>query len=188
MSAALFVDGSFLRKAWREVGGHSLLRYDALRSVVEREACDTIAVAYWFDAQFPETPANDKHRAALLRAGFRPRTHYRVVTEIVRDRVGRPIEDPLTKTPLTTYRQKGVDVALARTIERSHHADKWTHLVLAAGDADFAELVEDLVERDGVRATLLGPPKSISLAFRPFANRIIDLQRHVHELALLRSA
>lgn len=41
MSAALFVDGSFLRKAWREFGGHSLLRYEALRAVVERETCDT---------------------------------------------------------------------------------------------------------------------------------------------------
>lgn len=184
----LFVDGSFLRKAWREVGSHAMLGYDAFRALIERELGDVIGVAYWFDAQLPDTPASDKHRAALLRAGFRARTHYRVVTEIVRDRAGRPIEDPLTKAPLTMYRQKGVDVALARAIERSHHADQWNHLVLVAGDADFAELVEDLVERDAVRATLVGNSKSISLAFRPFADRIIDLHHHVHELAQLRSA
>lgn len=184
----LFVDGSFLRKAWREVGGHSMLGYDRFRALVERETNDVVAVAYWFDAQLPDAPQTDKHRAALLRAGFRPRTHYRVVTEVVRDCSGRPIEDPRTKAPVTTYRQKGVDVALARSIERSRHADKWTHLVLAAGDADFAELVEDLVERDAVRATLIGNAKSISLAFRPFVDRIIDLHEHAHDLALLRTA
>ncbi|MGZ3520282.1 MAG: NYN domain-containing protein [Vulcanimicrobiaceae bacterium] len=124
----------------------------------------------------------------LLRPGFRTRMHYRVVTEIVRDCAGSAIEDPRTKQPLTIYRQKGVDVALARAIERSHHTDRWNHLVLAAGDADFAELVEDLVERDAVRATIIGAEKSISLAFRPFVERIIDLQRHAGELALLRSA
>lgn len=184
----LFVDGSFLRKAWQEVGGHSMLSYDAFRALIERETADTVSVAYWFDAQLPDAPLHDKHRAALLRAGFRTRMHYRVVSEIVRDGAGRPIENPQTKAPLTVYRQKGVDVGLARTIERSRHADRWDHLVLAAGDADFAELVEDLVERDGVRATLVGNIKSISLAFRPLANRIIDLKQHVHDLAFLRSA
>lgn len=188
MRAGLFVDGSFLRKSWRDVGGHSLLNYDALRTVIEREIGGEICVAYWFDAQFPDAPLSDRHRAALLRAGFRVRSHYRVVSEHIRDAKGQPLCDPRTSQPLTTYRQKGVDIAIARAIERSRMKDAWDELVLASGDADFAELVEDLVERDGIRATMLGHQKNISLAFHPFAHRIVDLGKVAGEVSLLRSA
>lgn len=184
----LFVDGSFLRKAWREQNAGAILSYDRLRSVIERETADRIAVAYWFDAQFPDAPPNDRQRAALLRAGFRVKTQYRVVRETVHDCSGRVVTDPLTNQPLQTYRQKGVDVGLARTIEHSQSTENWQHLVLAAGDADFAELIEDLVERRRVRVTMVGAERSISLAFRPFIDRIIDLEHHSSDLALLRSA
>lgn len=184
----LFIDGSFLRKTWRQAAGARILRYDSLRALIERELNDRIGVAYWFDAQFPDSTGNDKHRAALLRAGFRVRAHYRVVTETVCDRNGDPIEDPHTRAPLTVFRQKGVDVGLARTLERSRECDGWRNLALAAGDADFAELVADLVEQHQVHASLIGIERSISLAFRPYAERIIDLNEYAGELAGLRSA
>jgi hypothetical protein len=184
----LFIDGSFLRKAWRDAAGARVLRYDCLRALIERELGDRIGVAYWFDAQFPDSTGNDRHRAALLRAGFRVHAHYRVVTETVRDRNGCPIEDPRTRAPLTVFRQKGVDVGLARAIERSRECDGWCNLALAAGDADFAELVADLVEQHKVHASLIGVERSISLAFRPYVGQIIDLNNYTVELAGLRSA
>lgn len=108
----LFVDGSYLRKAWRTISP-SLLDYAKLYARAQEICRDTISVAYWFDAQHPDVGDRDKHAAALMRAGFRTKLNYRVVREAQRDRNGQPLRDPLTKQPLETYRQKGVDVGLA---------------------------------------------------------------------------
>ena len=183
-----FVDGSYLRKAWQHTSPKAALRFDALRPLVEHECSDTITVAYWFDARLPDGSPHDRQQAALLRAGFRANTHYRVAIEPIHDRFGRPVEDPVSKQPLTTLRQKGVDIGLARAIERSYHADGWNHLVLSAGDGDFAELVEDLVEREQVTVTILGTDRTVSLSLRPFIDRLLSLERFTSQLALLRSA
>lgn len=181
-----FVDGSYLRKAWRATTS-APLSYARLRNHMEESLRDHISIAYWFDAQHPDVK-DDRYKAALLGAGFRVQAHYRVAKETLHDTTGATVLDPRTNRPMETYRQKGVDIGLALAIERTYRLGNWNHLLLAAGDADFAELVADLVEREGVRVTLIGRTDSMSLALRPYAERIIDVSTLSDAFRYLRSA
>jgi uncharacterized LabA/DUF88 family protein len=78
--------------------------------------------------------------------------------------------------PVKRRIQKGVDVGLVTHMLDSHRRKRWTHLVLAASDADFAEPVQRLVELDGVTLTLLGIPERVSHTLRPYASDAIDLR------------
>lgn len=180
----LFVDGSHMRKALASVGAAA--DYRALRPFISEALRDDIAAAYWFDARHPDVN-DDRRNAALLSAGFRIQTHYRVAHEYVRDQDGAIVRDR-NGAPVTLARQKGVDVGLALAIERSYRTDGWNRLVLAAGDADFAELVAHLAQHEGVRVTLLSDEKSLSLALRPWAERIIGVAEIPMTVRRLQSA
>jgi uncharacterized LabA/DUF88 family protein len=178
----LFIDGSYLRKAWRATS-NEMLAYDALRPLTERLCNDAISVAYYYDAVIP---GQDRSRetAAWMHAGFRVKCDYRVTTETLKDSCGRVILDPNTRKPLTIQRQKGVDIGLALRIDRSQVNDGWNHLVLVAGDADFVELVQELVERRDVVVTLVGHSASTSIALRSYSQRMIDLREIADDLIL----
>jgi uncharacterized LabA/DUF88 family protein len=183
----VFADGSYLWKAWRAVSA-SNVDYSRLLQLIVNRCDDAVSVAYYYDATHPSVDASARVMA-LARAGFRVRTHYRVVREKVRWPDGRSAIDPQTGEVLTVERQKGVDVGLALGIVKSLERDRWTKLALIAGDADFSELVQDLVEQHNVEVTLIGHRGSISHSLLPYARQIIDLRMVVSELAFpLRAA
>lgn len=113
---------------------------------------------------------------------------YLVSKQQMHDEIGRLIYDPTTKKPMERFVQKGVDVDLALRIDRSYRAEGWNHLVLVAGDGDFAELVGDLVEREGVRLTVVGSRQSITSALMPYAGRIVEVSSLAPTITYLRSA
>ena len=135
----VFVDGSYLWQAWRTLTS-SYVEYAQLLRLIKERCSDPTAIAYYFDARRPRVDCEGRERV-LRRAGFRVRTNYPVVQEIAHGADGRPVIDPATGKALVLERQKGVDVGLALEITRSLQRDRWTQLVLIAGDADFAELV-----------------------------------------------
>ena len=76
---------------------------------------------------------------------------------------------------LTT--QKAIDVGLVYHMTRSFHNRKWNKLVLAAGDADFHEPVQNLVANENVDLYLVGSLSSISEELRPYARRIYEIDK-----------
>jgi uncharacterized LabA/DUF88 family protein len=69
--------------------------------------------------------------------------------------------------------QKGVDVGLAFHLIRSFSKSSWDRLYLVAGDGDFHEVVQHLVEDEGVKLSLLGTRETISGELAPYGE-IID--------------
>ena len=79
--------------------------------------------------------------------------------------------------------QKAVDVGLAFHLMRSHSHRKWSKLFLAAGDSDFHEAVQHLVEHEDVDLVLIGTPNSISNELRPYARNILELDKIAAQVA-----
>lgn len=52
---------------------------------------------------------------------------------------------------------------------------KWDRLYLVAGDGDFSEVIQHLVENEGVHVTLIGNSGSISSELAPFV-QIIEFE------------
>lgn len=73
--------------------------------------------------------------------------------------------------------QKGVDVGLAYHMVRSFYKRHWTKLVLCAGDGDFHEPVQNLVESENVDLYLVGAMRGISSELRPYAKRIFEIDQ-----------
>ena len=82
--------------------------------------------------------------------------------------------------------QKGVDVGLAYHMIRSFHKRKWTKLVLCAGDGDFHEPIQNLIEAENVELYLVGSLDSISSELRSYAKRILEIDQEPLRSALKR--
>jgi uncharacterized LabA/DUF88 family protein len=106
---------------------------------------------------------------------------------------GGPVTHPTRLTPegqpvrFLQTSQKAVDVGLAYHLIRSHSKRRWERLYLAAGDADFHEPVQALVEQDNVDLILLGTEPSIASVLKPYAKRIVDLANEPTRSAVARS-
>jgi uncharacterized LabA/DUF88 family protein len=166
-----FIDGAHLSIAWRGISG-SHIDFAKLLRCVEQHCGDTITEAYCFDAT--ENGRTNGYFAAMQRCGVRVKL-YEYAYEECYDENHQRITD---RNGVTVKRriQKGVDVGLVTHMLDSHRRKGWSHLVLAASDADFAEPVQRLVEMDGVTLTLLGIAERVSHTLRPYASEIIDLR------------
>ena len=71
--------------------------------------------------------------------------------------------------------QKAVDVGLAFHLIRSHANRGWNKLALCAGDGDFHEVVQYLVEVKNVDLFLVGSVATMSEDLRPYARKIVEL-------------
>jgi uncharacterized LabA/DUF88 family protein len=69
---------------------------------------------------------------------------------------------------------KGVDVGLSFHLMRSYSKRGWKKLYLMAGDGDFHEVIQHLVENEDVHVTLIGTNDSISGQLAPYADNVVD--------------
>jgi uncharacterized LabA/DUF88 family protein len=53
----------------------------------------------------------------------------------------------------------------------------WRKLILAAGDGDFHEVAQHLVENEGVTLILVGTLDSISQELRPYASAFFEIDK-----------
>jgi uncharacterized LabA/DUF88 family protein len=79
--------------------------------------------------------------------------------------------------------QKAVDVGLAFHLMRSFGRRKWRRLFLAAGDSDFHEVVQHLVEHEDVELVLIGSSETISGELLPYARAIVSVGEVAERLA-----
>ncbi len=166
MSAALFVDGAALSIALRRCG-HLV----DLRRLVgwAEDIAGPLTVRYWFDGTLDGTP-NGFHRAAAHAGGFRLKINPKAPREFGPD--GK-----------LAYKQVGVDVALAVHAMRSLERDRWTTLVLVAGDGDFYPLAEHLVEQRGVRLIVLASLETTSAMLTCYATHVYVVESLLGNIA-----
>ncbi len=90
---------------------------------------------------------------------------------------GGPVVHPTTGQQYRQTIQKAVDVGLAFHLMRSFSKRKWTTLFFFAGDSDFHEAIQHLVEHEDVNLVLIGTLQTISQELRPYARNIIELEK-----------
>lgn len=187
MSVGLFIDGAYVRKAFEEN-----MDYKKLRDHVEDWTDDTVDEGYFFDVNAAGGRNEKLHYALSLPAprgpGLRVKNDYWSQTRPLywpAKLGGGPVEHPVF--PNIAYEQttqKGVDVGLIFHMLRSHQNRKWTKLVLAAGDGDFHEPVQHLVEVENVELYLVGSLRSISGRLRPYARATLEIDQEPLHSAL----
>lgn len=182
-AAAWFVDGAYLFKAWQGLQRGDRLDYLKLRGYLEATFNASIEDAYYFSANTdpPNAGLNAFHNALSYPPpngpGLRVKLYWlqRRTLSWPAALGGGPVLHPKTGKPFELVQQKAVDVGLAFHLMRSHGQRKWRKLFLAAGDSDFHEAVQHLVEHEDVDVTLIGSLDSISGELMPYARSVVQL-------------
>jgi uncharacterized LabA/DUF88 family protein len=201
MSVAWFVDGAYLFNIWRNLRRADSMDYTKLRSLLESRFCDaaageTIDEAYYFNADpDPPTAKQNAFHGMLAQApprgpGLRVKMYWlqtkkQFWPERITGKPGEriPVVYPETGEQLELTQQKGVDVGLAFHLMRSHSKKHWKKLFLAAGDGDFHEVVQHLVENEGVSVILIGAQGTVSSELRPYASALVEIEKEVVHLS-----
>lgn len=179
MSIGLFIDGAYVANVFK-----GRIDYLALRTMLESELGDTVDEAYFFDAD-DDPPKAQKLPNALAYPppggpGLRVKIYWLHRKKLWWPKAlgGAPVmhpTDPQTQYELTT--QKAVDVGLVYHMTRSFLKRRWTKLVVATGDADFHEPIQNFVESDNVDLFTVGTLGTISQELRPYARRIFEVDK-----------
>jgi len=191
MAIGWFVDGAYLGKVWLHAAAPGQkLSYVKLRNFLEQELDDRIDEAYYLDAD-PDPPtarANAFHNALAYPPptgpGLRVKLYWLVKRQLFwpGHMGGGAVVHPASGTQYELVQQKGVDVGLAFHLLRSHTNRGWSKLVLCAGDGDFHEVAQYLVEVKNVDMYLTGSVSTMSEDLRPYARRVIEIPTLVAQL------
>jgi uncharacterized LabA/DUF88 family protein len=181
--AAWFIDGSYVFKVWQSLERADRLDYLLLRTYLEETFGERIDDAYYFnaDADPPSAKMNAFHRALSYPPpagpGIRVKLYWLQKKAMFWPASwgGGPVLHPVTGRPYELTQQKAVDVGLAFHLMRSFGHRQWKRLFLAAGDSDFHEAVQHLVENENVELVLVGTTNSISGELLPYARSVVLL-------------
>jgi uncharacterized LabA/DUF88 family protein len=196
MAAAWFVDGAYLYKLWSSLGRQDSLDFLKLRQLLERQYCDAarnerIEDAYYFNADGEPSMARQSAFHMALQyppptgPGLRVKLYWLQRRQIwwPASMGGLQVVHPSTGQPYEVVQQKAVDVGLATNLVRSHAKRGWQKLFLAAGDGDFHEPIQHLVEHENVDLVLIGSPKTISTELQPYAQSILRIDAWADQIA-----
>ena len=192
MDPALFIDGAYLMKTWSSLQRGDRLDFTKMRQYLEARFCaegETIGDAYYFNADSdPSTSKQNGFHNALSvpppnGPGLRVKLYWLQRKKLFwpQSLGGGPVVHPQRKLQFELVQQKAVDVSLAFHLIRSHTQRGWTKLFLAAGDSDFHECVQHLVENENVDLYLIGTENTISGELKPYARAIIRLDEVAEE-------
>jgi uncharacterized LabA/DUF88 family protein len=194
MSAAWFVDGAYAMKCWSSLKRTDKLDFLKLRTFVESTfltAGEKIEDAYYFNAD-PEPPTakqNAFHNALQFPPpsgpGLRVKLYWLQEKELFwpAHMGGGPVVHPTSGEQYKQTIQKAVDVGLAFHLMRSFAKRKWNTLFFFAGDSDFYEAVQNLVEYEDVNLILIGTLQTISQELRPYARAIVELDKVAQQIS-----
>lgn len=183
VNPAWFVDGSYLFKVWQHLGRNDNLDYLKLRQHLETTFEQTIGDAYYFNAD-PDPPTaktNAFHSAIAYPPprgpGLRVKLYWLQRKPLFwpKSLGGGPVVHPDSGQQFELIQQKGVDVGLAFHLMRSYGNRRWRTLFLAAGDGDFHEAAQHLVENENVGLVLIGTTDTISGELLPYAQTLVRI-------------
>ena len=189
--AAWFIDGAYLYKVWQSLKRSDRLDYLKLRQYLEGKFGKQIDDAYYFnsDPDVASAKQNAFHSALAHRPpdgpGIRVKLYWLQKKPLFWPTSwgGGPVVHPETARHFELVQQKAVDVGLAFHLMRSHDHRKWRTLFLAAGDSDFHEVVQHLVENEDVHLILIGSEQTISAELMPYARAVIKVRDIADEIA-----
>lgn len=189
--AAWFIDGAYLYKVWQSLKRADRLDYLKLREYLERTFATGIDDAYYFnsDPDVASAKQNAFHSALAHRPpdgpGIRVKLYWLQKRPLSWPASwgGGPVLHPETGRHFELIQQKAVDVGLAFHLMRSYEHRKWRTLFLAAGDSDFHEVVQHLVENEGVQLILIGSEQTISGELLPYARAVVKVREIADEIA-----
>jgi uncharacterized LabA/DUF88 family protein len=189
--AAWFTDGAYLYKVWQSLKRADRLDYLKLRQYLERTFATGIDDAYYFnsDPDVASAKQNAFHSALAHRPpdgpGIRVKLYWLQKKPLFWPSSwgGGPVLHPETGRHFELIQQKAVDVGLAFHLLRSHGHRKWRTLFLAAGDSDFHEVVQHLVQNEGVQLILIGSEQTISGELLPYARAVVKVRDIADEIA-----
>jgi uncharacterized LabA/DUF88 family protein len=190
-NAAWFIDGSYIFKVWQNFHRADKLDYMKLRKYLESTFQVRIDDAYYFNAD-PDPPTsktNAFHSALSYPPPGGP--GIRVKLYWLQKRLlnwpaawgGGPVVHPKTGQQFELVQQKAVDVGLAFHLMRSYGHRKWRTLFLAAGDSDFHEAIQHLVEHEDINVILVGAVDSISGELLPYARAVVKLDEIAEKIS-----
>ena len=190
-SAAWFVDGSYLFKVWRGLGRTDKLDYLKLRNYLEDKFQVKIEDAYYFNADpDPPTAKTNAFHSALSYPppggpGLRVKLYWLQKRALSWPPTwgGGPVVHPQTGQQFELTQQKAVDVGLAFHLMRSYGHRHWRTLFLGAGDGDFHEATQHLVEHQDVSVILIGTLDSISRELLPYAQAVEEVNKIADNIA-----
>jgi uncharacterized LabA/DUF88 family protein len=191
--AAWFIDGAYLFKGWQSLKRGDKPDYLKLRTYLSETFSLEIGDAYYFGADSdPPTAKLSAFHSALSYPppggpGLRVKLYWlqRRALSWPAAWGGGPVVHPKTGQQYELVQQKAVDVGLAFHMMRSHGHRKWRTLFLAAGDSDFHEAVQYLVEHENVELILIGTLDTISGELLPYARAVVELGQIANEIARL---
>ena len=189
--AAWFIDGAYLYKVWQSLKRSDRLDYLKLRQYLEHTFATGIEDAYYFnsDPDVVSAKQNAFHSALAHRPpdgpGIRVKLYWLQKRPLFWPTSwgGGPVLHPESARHFELIQQKAVDVGLAFHLMRSHGHRKWRTLFLAAGDSDFHEVVQHLVENEDVQLILIGSEQTISSELLPYARAVVKVRDIADELA-----
>jgi uncharacterized LabA/DUF88 family protein len=190
-SAAWFIDGAYLFKVWQGTKRADKLDYLKLRLYLESHFDARIEDAYFFsaDSDPPATKQSAFHSALSYPPpagpGIRVKLYWLQKKPLFWPASwgGGPVLHPETGRHFELTQQKAVDVGLAFHLMRSFGHRKWKKLFLAAGDSDFHEAVQHLVEHEDVEVVLIGSSTTISGELLPYARSVVNVADLAEQLA-----
>jgi uncharacterized LabA/DUF88 family protein len=170
---ALFIDAAYVYREFARRYGR--VDYPSLRTALAQRLAATPVASHFFNAvDEKETAATHAFHEALKKWHFTVHLGWLQSRGLVWAD-GSPVTHPLTGERYVLQTQKGVDVALAHHLTKSHSMEKWEYLALVAGDADFEEPVAELVKEQGVRLYLVGIEGTLSTRLQALATEILFL-------------
>jgi uncharacterized LabA/DUF88 family protein len=190
-TAAWFIDGAYLFKVWQSLKRNDRLDYLKLRSYLEETFEVRIGDAYYFNADAdPATAKSTAFHHALAYPppagpGLRVKLYWLQKKPLFWPSSwgGGPVLHPASSRHYELVQQKAVDVGLAFHLMRSHGVRKWTKLFLAAGDSDFHEVVQHLVENENVEVVLVGSESTMSGELLPYSRSVVNIAQLAGQLA-----
>jgi uncharacterized LabA/DUF88 family protein len=182
-AAAWFIDGAYLFKAWQNLKRADRLDYSKLRTHLENTFGTPIEEAYYFNAvaDLANAKADAFHSALAYPPpdgpGLRVKLYWLQKKALFWPNSwgGGPVIHAESGRHFELIQQKAVDVGLAFHLMRSHQQRRWQKLYLAAGDSDFHEVVQHLVENEGVDLFLIGSEGTISGELLPYARAVLKV-------------
>ena len=184
-NAAWFVDGSYLFKVWQGLSRTDKLDYLRLRNYLEGKYHVTVEDAYYFNAD-PDPPTaktTSFHRALSYPPpggpGLRVKLYWLHKRALSWPAAwgGGPVVHQKTGQPFELTQQKAVDVGLAFHLMRSYGHRHWRTLFLVAGDGDFYEAIQHLVEHQDINVILIGTLDSISSELLAYAQAVEEVNK-----------
>jgi len=175
----LFIDGAYVWNVYPDK-----INYAALRGYIEAKLNDQVDEGYFFNADDDPPKAQKLHNALAYPPpngpGLRVKIYWlqKKLLYWPKHLGGDPVMHPTIPDVHYEQRmQKAVDVGLTFHMVRSFHKRHWNKLVLAAGDGDFHEPVQSLVEGENVELYLIGSVNTISEQLRPYARQIFEIDK-----------